>query len=282
MKTSRRKAVWGFTLIELLVVIAIIAVLMGILMPALHAARDQGKRMQCMANVKNLLMAWYMYQDENDGKLVNGNVPSNSNFNQSDEWFWVEPPQDEEGNYTGDPEPTEEEEIRGIMRGALYPTVKSVDVYRCPSDQRKRNPGNATFRSYSIAGGMNGEERDTGWLTGRAIVKYSQIKNPSIKYVFVEDADPRAWSKGSWVVPPEGDSWYDPLCVWHNNRSALGFSDVHVEMHRWQDKRTLEIAELAEMGKNGAFNASHPGSVDLKYMQERYQLAPTKSSRRSR
>ena len=75
----------GFTLIELLVVIAIIAILMAILMPTLHRAREQGQRAACLSNLKQLTMAWIMYADENDNKIVNGlpggpgqnNVPAN-------------------------------------------------------------------------------------------------------------------------------------------------------------------------------------------------------------
>ena len=62
----------GFTLIELLVVIAIIAILMAILMPALNRVREQGKRAVCLSNLKQLALAWIMYADENNGKLVNG------------------------------------------------------------------------------------------------------------------------------------------------------------------------------------------------------------------
>ncbi len=62
----------AFTLIELLVVIAIIAILMAILMPALNRAREQGRRAVCQGNLKNLMLAWLMYSDENEGLLVNG------------------------------------------------------------------------------------------------------------------------------------------------------------------------------------------------------------------
>ena len=51
----------AFTLIELLVVIAIIAVLMAVLMPALRLARQQAATGQCLSNVKNLSLGWYLY-----------------------------------------------------------------------------------------------------------------------------------------------------------------------------------------------------------------------------
>jgi prepilin-type N-terminal cleavage/methylation domain-containing protein len=63
----------GFTLIELLVVIAIIAVLMGILMPALNQVREQGRSTACKANLRSWGLIWRMYSDENDGKFSPGN-----------------------------------------------------------------------------------------------------------------------------------------------------------------------------------------------------------------
>ena len=54
----------GFTLIELLVVIAVIALLMGILLPALNIARDQGRRASCMSNMRQVGIALAMYQNE--------------------------------------------------------------------------------------------------------------------------------------------------------------------------------------------------------------------------
>ena len=59
----------GFTLVELLVVIAIIALLMGILMPALRAAKDQVRRTVCASNLRQLMLATIIYSGEWDDYL---------------------------------------------------------------------------------------------------------------------------------------------------------------------------------------------------------------------
>lgn len=69
----------GFTLIELLVVIAVIAVLMGILMPALSAVREQGRRTVCAQNEKNTGLGLFLYANDYSGKLP---------LNEVDRWLF--------------------------------------------------------------------------------------------------------------------------------------------------------------------------------------------------
>src|SRR5580658_5337657 len=78
-KAASRRRKGGFTLIELLVVIAIIAILAALLLPALASAKERGKRVACMSNLKQINLSLQMYAGESKNKLPSA---------QAGNWAW--------------------------------------------------------------------------------------------------------------------------------------------------------------------------------------------------
>src|SRR5690349_12630404 len=77
----------AFTLVELLVVIGIIAVLIGILLPALNKARRQAKTIQCSSNMRQVASAMLMYINANKGKFPPASAPTGlQGFPRG--WWW--------------------------------------------------------------------------------------------------------------------------------------------------------------------------------------------------
>src|SRR5262245_38408386 len=93
---GRRFRLRAFTLIELLVVVAIIAILAALLLPALDKAKSKTWGIRCMSNHRQLLLAWKMYADDNNEKLLYASGLWPYSANEPDVWVagwlnWLDP-----------------------------------------------------------------------------------------------------------------------------------------------------------------------------------------------
>jgi prepilin-type N-terminal cleavage/methylation domain-containing protein/prepilin-type processing-associated H-X9-DG protein len=255
----------GFTLIELLVVIAIIAILMAILMPALNRAKEQGKRAACLSNLKQLQLAWLMYNDENDGLIVNG--AGGIYRSNEDPWVgkcWAP-------NYQGGEildEVTQKEEIK---KGALYPYIRDIGMFRCPTGTR------GEWLTYAAMDGANGLSRTgttdggKGKRIGNTVLwlkRASDIISPGAAYrmIFIDEG---------WVTPDsyathyQQATWWDDAPVRHGDGTNASFADGHVEYHKWTGVDTIKRGR--DQQKQHSANHHPPetdaGHEDLQYLQ---------------
>jgi len=258
----------GFTLIELLVVIAIIAVLMAILMPALKRAREQGQRAVCIGNLKQLGLAWILYCDDNDDRIVNGapqgtrgRAVAPTSGNHKNEVPWV-------GNcvasdYGSGGQLDERSQKQAIMEGALWSYVKEDGLYACPTGVR------GELLTYAAMDGVNGLPR-TGtanvqqrWLKRRTDIRGSH----ALRLVYIDegwvtpDSFATHWDRGEW--------WDDPP-VRHGDGTNMTFADGHAEYHKWSGIDTIKVGRDRQRGhpSNHYAPTTDTGLEDLKFVQK--------------
>jgi prepilin-type N-terminal cleavage/methylation domain-containing protein/prepilin-type processing-associated H-X9-DG protein len=210
----------GFTLVELLVVIAIIAILMAILMPALNRVKEQGKRAVGLHNLRQLTLAWTGYADENDDKLVRGDVHEHDSEHPG-EIPWVE-----QDWASGDQRKSVPDQILAIKAGALYPYTKNYKLYRCPVALATE------VRTYSVVDAMNCDNYDGGPM----LKKRMQIKQPGTRCVFVDDSG--ATPVGGWSIYYTYNAWRDEPPLRHGDGANWSFADGHSEYWKWKEPDT--------------------------------------------
>ena len=116
----------GFTLIELLVVIAIIAILAALLLPALTEPGAKAQGIQCMSNLKQVVLAWTLYADDNNGTLVPGRDLYGDDIGKN----WLQ------GDMSWADNNTDNTNVLFLVGpGALLASyTKNAGIYRCPAD----------------------------------------------------------------------------------------------------------------------------------------------------
>jgi prepilin-type N-terminal cleavage/methylation domain-containing protein/prepilin-type processing-associated H-X9-DG protein len=234
----------AFTLIELLVVIAVIAILAGLLLPALGQAKGKAQATGCANNIRQLSVAWMLYADDSEDRLVNNHGIDETRARREN---WVNNVLDW-GSSDDNINPAL------LTSGKLAPFLGySTAVFKCPSDRSMAAIGP---RVRSVA--MNSLVGDPGVLTNRFNPRYRQFfstadfVDPSRIYVFL-DEHPDTINDGFFMNRWDEPRWGNLPASYHNASANLSFADGHVAAHRWVVGDTVRPPTRG--GAGGGFDA---------------------------
>lgn len=248
MQTSGKR---GFTLIELLVVVALIAILAGLLLPALVNAKAKAKAISCLNNERQLAVACQIYADESTDRFPYnlGSAEIRQTVSANQFLSWNSTIMDWETQNPDNASTSDNTNTVLLTRGGIGPYLsRSAGVYRCPSDtvlsDLQRSAGwEKRVRSLSMnamvgdAGVFSNGGANTNNPEYKQFFKVSQVPKPAQIFVFIEE-HPDSINDGYFLNKPDSDGWFDLPASYHNGSVNLTFTDGHAESHHWLNQST--------------------------------------------
>ncbi len=212
----------AFTLIELLVVIAIIAILAAILFPVFAQAKEAAKKATCLSNIRQVTMGSLMYSADYEDVLPGATwgFYGGGAYNRVGGW-----------NVISSGPPATASWVMDNSRGSIYPYVKSLGVYQCPSDPVAKRSTSSYAMNWCVTapGPLSGEAFAYG-ISGTA------VPEPGSTILFNEEAEPADGSDGliAWWGNNGINTIYHGGSTVQNGATNATFCDGHAKGVRYK------------------------------------------------